>query len=382
MADNNNVKAKVTALTVGSVLGIIGLGLGAVNLMGDKAGVARFAPSKMDRETAAELSSSLDALRETQAINATVAEVAPLEVRKKTTGGKPPRLAPIFFAPQLWQIRQGDHNTVVDIYDEQSPTIHEGIPNLWFIENGLMADMGKAGAADMDSDGDGFTNREEYTAQTNPSDPDSCPPVVGGNIVKLEATKVETTRAQLLLEAMFADPSYKTDTVGITVTRLTKKGLPTKDSEKKDYKVGDDVKVLKEAKRFRVKEFATKEFPAAYDPSVKETERVLVLEDCYNPKAAPISVRAGRPRANEHAEHRHGMDIADTAVTFRITAGKDRGKEFKVLLGQGFTVPGCQAACTLREVNEVQNSVTISVQGVESPINVPMAAETANNSAE
>lgn len=382
MADNNNFKAKVTALTVGSVLGIIGLGLGAVNLMGDKAGVARFTPSKMDRETAAELSSSLEALRETRAINATVAEVAPLEVRKKTAGGKTARLAPIFFAPQLWQIRQGERNTVVDIYDEQSPTIHEGIPNLWFIENGLMADMGKAGAADMDSDNDGFSNREEYAAQTNPSDPDSCPPVVGGNIVKLEVSKVETTRAQILLEAMFADPNYKTDSVGITVTRLTKKGQPTKDSEKKDYKVGDSVKVLKEANRFRIKEFATKEFPTAYDPSVKETERVLILEDGYNPSAAPIAVRAGRPRANEHAEHRHGIDVSDTAVTFRITAGKERGKEFKVLLGQEFTVPGCPATCVLREVNEVQNSVTISVQGVESPMNVPMAAEIINNSAE
>ena len=91
----------------------------------------------------------------------------------------------------------------------------------------------------------------------------------------------------------------------------------------------------------------------------------------YDPKAGEITVRAGKPRANEHEQLRRGLDIKDTTVTFRITAGKQRGQEFKVRLGQSFRVPGCDTGCVLREINEQQDSVTLSIDGLESPVNVP-----------
>ncbi len=371
MAENSNSKAKVTLLTTGIVLGLVGIGLGTVELMGSKAEKPSFRASRLSGDDISELRRSLDEVEATNNLDAKLVDTAPLDVRSKTgQNGAAPRLAPLFFAPQLWQINQGDRNIVVDIYDEASPTIHPGIPNLWFINNGLIADMGKAGAADMDNDGDGFTNREEYNGKTNPVGPDSYPSLISPEgIVKIEAVKVESLRASLVVEAMFSDPTYETDKVGITVTKLTKRGEPTAVVEKKDYKVGDDVKVLTEPKRYRIAGFGQKTYDTSYGS--KETERVLLLTDYYDPKAGEVTVRAGKPRANEHEQLRRGLDIKDTTVTFRITAGKQRGQEFKVRLGQSFRVPGCETDCVLREVNEQQDSVTLSIDGLESPVNVP-----------
>jgi len=57
---------------------------------------------------------------------------------------------------------------------EGGEMLHPPIPNAWFIENGL--DLSNSKVKDIDSDGDGFTNREEYEAKTKPNDKTSTPP--------------------------------------------------------------------------------------------------------------------------------------------------------------------------------------------------------------
>ncbi len=54
--------------------------------------------------------------------------------------------------------------------------VHPPIPNTWWIENRL--DPGFADSPDRDPDGDGFTNREEFDAKTDPNSAKSHPPLI------------------------------------------------------------------------------------------------------------------------------------------------------------------------------------------------------------
>lgn len=54
--------------------------------------------------------------------------------------------------------------------------VHPGIPNTWWLENGI--DLGFADSPLRDEDGDGFSNLEEYKAGTNPTDPKSHPSLI------------------------------------------------------------------------------------------------------------------------------------------------------------------------------------------------------------
>jgi hypothetical protein len=57
---------------------------------------------------------------------------------------------------------------------EGGENLHPPITNAWLIQYGL--DYSDAGIKDKDSDGDGFTNLEEFLAGTDPTDPKSAPP--------------------------------------------------------------------------------------------------------------------------------------------------------------------------------------------------------------
>lgn len=54
--------------------------------------------------------------------------------------------------------------------------VHPPIPNTWWIENRL--DPGFSDSPDHDPDGDGFSNREEFDAKTDPNSAKSHPPLI------------------------------------------------------------------------------------------------------------------------------------------------------------------------------------------------------------
>ena len=58
----------------------------------------------------------------------------------------------------------------------KSPDIHPPIPNQWWIENRI--DPGYGDSPQRDEDKDGFTNQEEFTAKTNPTDDRSHPNLI------------------------------------------------------------------------------------------------------------------------------------------------------------------------------------------------------------
>ncbi len=85
-------------------------------------------------------------------------------------------------------------------------TTGDGIPDHWYVEYGL--DPLDATLADRDLDGDGFTVREEYEAQTNPVDPDDHPSHAHKMRVRRVATRPFDLRFQGVQEISEDDHRY------------------------------------------------------------------------------------------------------------------------------------------------------------------------------
>ena len=83
------------------------------------------------------------------------------------------RLLDVFTGVNLF-VRKGDV-TPLDIDDEKTQPVHAPIPNGWWLNNGLAEEIGYGDAPQLDFDGDGFSNREEFEAKTNPNDKNSFP---------------------------------------------------------------------------------------------------------------------------------------------------------------------------------------------------------------
>jgi hypothetical protein len=71
-------------------------------------------------------------------------------------------------------IKSSDPEKPVDLLKDAP--VHPPIPNIWWLENRL--DPGFADSPDRDPDSDGFSNKEEFTAKTDPNSSKSHPPLI------------------------------------------------------------------------------------------------------------------------------------------------------------------------------------------------------------
>ncbi len=68
----------------------------------------------------------------------------------------------------------GSGNVVIDMEAPGQPVLRPPMTNEWLLEHNL--DFLRSDIGDIDTDGDGFTNLEEFEAGTDPRDPASHPP--------------------------------------------------------------------------------------------------------------------------------------------------------------------------------------------------------------
>jgi hypothetical protein len=80
------------------------------------------------------------------------------------------------------------NNPTKPVDPREGKDVHEGIENKWWLETG--ADMTYANSPDRDDDKDGFSNREEHDAKTDPVDANSVPALIN----KLAFVKDESTQ--------------------------------------------------------------------------------------------------------------------------------------------------------------------------------------------
>lgn len=94
--------------------------------------------------------------------------------RSWTQGVDGERPVDLFTGISLFVARSAPDRSVDLLKDEP---VHPPIPNTWWIEKRL--DPGFADSPDRDPDGDGFSNREEFLANTDPNSDESHPPLIG-----------------------------------------------------------------------------------------------------------------------------------------------------------------------------------------------------------
>lgn len=372
MADHSQSARNI--LIVGVVLGLAAGGLGAYSMVSGKidrpATELNAPPAKEDALVAAS-----GELMKALARNHSLADVAPEGV---VVNGKP-RFTPIFYSPDLWQVAIDEQkkNIVMDVLDPSSPNIHGDVPNAWFVANGLLDDLGKSDALTLDSDGDGFTNFEEFSARTNPSDSASFPPLVAaGRTPKLEVTKV--LRDSFIIQV---DSNLATDPNPVAVTvKLFRTYNDTRPFEtKKGLKAGDPFGVGKDDSRFTVVGFVRETYSDSTGASNEESA-VKLRDNVTIAGEKEFVVRAGSIRSgvkDRGTRNEKGHRINDSAAELRVTAGPAAGKPngtVTVAEGGEFKVPGAEdIVCKLETIDD-SGSVNILPPGAQSPVNVPRAA--------
>ena len=153
---------------------------------------------------------------------------------------------------------------------EGGENLHPPITNAWLIQYGL--DYSDAGIKDKDSDGDGFTNLEEFLAGTNPIDPKSAPP----SFTKLQLLAFKPQPFRLIFKG---DPSSEGREFQINFTDL-------KGSARTQYKkLGDTV----DGAPYKILEYTAKPGPLGINAtgdlselSIENTETGETLVLVYN----------------------------------------------------------------------------------------------------
>lgn len=361
-------------LIVGVVLGLAAGGLGAYSMVSgkiDRPGTELNSPPAKEEALVA----ASGELMKTLARDHTVVDVAPEGV---VVNGKP-RFTPIFYSPDLWQVAidKQKKNVVMDLLDPASPNIHGEVPNTWFVANGLLEALGRSDALTLDSDGDGFTNFEEFSAKTNPSDAASFPPLVAaGRAPKLEVAKVLRDSFVIQVDSTF---SYETNPTEVTIKLFRTHNDARPFETKKGLKVGDSFGVGKDDSRFTVLGFVRETYSDSSGSSVEESA-VKLRDNVTIAGEKEFVVRAGSIRSgakDRGTRNEKGRPVNDCTAELRVTAGPAAGKPdgTVVVAEQGtFKVPGAEDIVCKLESIDASGSVNILPQGAQSPINVPRAA--------
>lgn len=187
------------------------------------------------------------------------------------------------------------------------------IPNAWFLQYKLALRTSKI--AVEDSDGDGFTNEEEWVASTDPTDVNSHPPLL--TKVYFVSQKETHNRVSFL---QYLGDSSKPESLKITVRR--------DDSPKKsqaDIKIGDvipdtDIKLLA---------FTLRQKNDAGVTGSKVDGSLISLSDLKSGEKSDAEIK-GKP-----------ADFVDKTVNLRLNYPKET-KDLTLKPGQTFSLGGSE----------------------------------------
>lgn len=228
----------------------------------------------------------------------------------------------------------------------------DGLPDEWERRYGL--NVGDASDANADTDGDGFTNMEEFLAKTDPSDPKDHPPYTDSLSVVLP---LKETRMQFVLRGAmpigkswrceFFDPSRRNDYGQRGVTMRTAVGDQIVAGEGKDrFETGFKVvkytpKTVKRAVKGGEGMKRDVDVSEAVVERTRDGKRITLVVQHGSPvRFAPIDVQATLryERGNVKTfDVVPGDEIGLNGQKFKIKAIKSIGKGASVTLADSLT---------------------------------------------
>lgn len=265
------------------------------------------------------------------------------------------------FVSRVYLLKDGG---LVDIL-ESGNELFPGIPNQWILTHGL--DYLDAGLPERDPDADGFTNFEEFAAQTNPRDKNSSPE----EWTKLRLSDVKIEKLQNIFTGRDEKGRAMINSVAATSDALQGRPIgPTK-----AYSLGDTIIVAKyrpgyavtydvEKTPFKLKEFRVDDRPNPRitvdgKPQIDKIE-IAILEGTAGDKAT-IELEAGKPSTSPYSL----ATLIDT---------RPGGKSMQVRSGDALTL-GKSAKYKLVDVSE--ETATIEDLATKEQHTVPRAAPAA-----
>lgn len=232
----------------------------------------------------------------------------------------------------------------------------DGLPDEWEKRHGLNPAL--ASDASEDTDGDGFTNAEEYAAKTNPTDKNDHPDYLDS--LKIVLPLKETYMPFIFIGARqvaagwrcdFFDASQKDDygRQGRTLSAV----VETKGGDKR-YEIGAEVKkpsgfelVKYERKEKKVARKGMKGMQVTVDASEATVRRirdgkeiVLVFTEDKKAKTAPVDVQATlsyERGAVKNMDVTPGSEIDLNGTKYKITAIERVGNGAKVVIEHGIS---------------------------------------------
>ena len=302
-----------------------------------------------------------------------ITDVAPKDAvvpRIAAKDGSEPRFTPLFFAPQLWHVSEGPATGVRDLLHPKAPKLYASVPNTEFFKYGLESLLGLPNALELDSDGDGFSNGEEFAAGTNPNDKKSMPSFASEDSVKMVFSRFAEEKHSLVLGSSYPF----TGEIDISIHDWANNAMkPTRTSQRKGLKVGDtfgfgeaDAPGPDSKNRFKV-----------VAEGADGDKKYIEIEDSYTKVDSAKSFKIF-PGTKEGVRG----DVSDVTVQLRLTAGPQKSDEpikdadgkapRKFQLGETFDVPGfAGVTCTI--VKAGKNAVSVKVDGKEPAITVKKA---------
>jgi hypothetical protein len=220
-----------------------------------------------------------------------------------------------------WYLKRD--NKTVDLGDPSEKDVHEGMKNLWWLDHGI--DPGYSDSPDRDADDDGFSNREEYMAEKDPSDFSSYPELID----KLTVEKLINEEFKLDFNGKTGD-NYK-------LTMLTIQNGRRVESRMREYipaGAGDASVFFAELPaqyRFRLKDVVTEDVTNV-KTGIVQPEDFAIVEDLK-----PNLKEAGRVYKIPYSGR--GLIFSDYKVLLYLDAIGEEGNSFEVPENTRFSLP-------------------------------------------
>lgn len=250
-------------------------------------------------------------------------------------------------------VRKGQEDTAIDILSPSSEPVHPPIPNTWWVEHRI--DLGFDNSPELDEDGDGFTNLEEFEAGTNPSRATDYPALIN----KVRVARVE--KDNFLLEfTRFGDADAQFRVTWLENGRQERLNTAT-------LKPGDTFPAEgKFANAFRYEGREEQEFVNPRNNLATNIWVAQVTDQRENLKGREMDVLARRAPGNVA---RKGYLGADRYAVLTLEAIGNEGKEKTIAEGESFSLPfgADEKPYTITAIDDA-DQVTITGPGADEPL--------------